>query len=191
MSSPETDSYTQFQVVFRAWYTPLCNYAFTFTKDEDVCEDIVQDLFVKIWEQRRALLKEASIRYYLFTAVRNNCISWLRKEKQLGIVKWADDDMVAITPDYPAEPAGEERDERLLLRQAIDQLPPKYKEVFLLSRFGKLSYKEIAADLGISQKTVENQLGKAFKILRTFLKESGVGLAVLVTWILLWIRGGY
>lgn len=191
MSSPQTDSYRQFQVAFRTWYTLLCNYAFTFTKDADVCEDIVQDLFIKIWEHRRGLLEEASLRYYLFTAVRNNCISWLRKEKQLAIVQWTDDDTVAVTPDYPVERAGEGRDERLLLRQAIDQLPPKCKEVFLLSRFGKLSYKEIATDLGISQKTVENQLGKALKMLRAFLKESGICLALIIIWILFRIRGGY
>ncbi|MBS1659590.1 MAG: RNA polymerase sigma-70 factor [Bacteroidetes bacterium] len=183
MSSPETEQYRQFQTVFRTYYNQLCNYALTFTKDEDVCEDIVQDLFIKVWEQRRGLLKEASIRYYLFTAVRNNCISWLRKEKQQGTVRWDSQENVAVAPDYPEETAGGEKDDRRLLEQAIAQLPPKCKEVFLLSRFGKLSYREIATSLGISEKTVENQLGKALKTLRAFLKESRVGLTLIISWI--------
>jgi RNA polymerase sigma-70 factor (ECF subfamily) len=172
MISPETDLYRQFQVVFRTYYNLLCNYAFTFTKDADASEDLVQDLFIKIWEQRRGLLKEGSIRYYLFTAVRNNCITWLRREKRSATVQLTGYETISATTDYPDELMDEEKDEKLLLEQAIAQLPPKCKEIFLLSRFGKLSYKEIATDLDISPKTVENQLGKAFKILRAFLKES-------------------
>lgn len=184
MSSPEADQYKQFQVVFKTYYNLLCNYAFTFTRDEDVCEDIVQDLFIKVWEQRRDLLREASIRYYLFTAVRNNCISWLRKGKQQNTVKWEDQEAIAVAPEYPREPSGNQKDQRQLLEQAIAQLPPKCKEVFLLSRFGKLSYREIASALGISEKTVENQLGKALKTLRAFLKESRVCLTLIISWIL-------
>lgn len=175
MIFPETDLYRQFQLVFRTYYNLLCNYAFTFTKDADASEDLVQDLFIKIWEQRRGLLKEASIRYYLFTAVRNNCITWLRREKQSATVQLTGFETVSTTTDYPGElMEDEEKDEKILLEQAIAQLPPKCKEIFLLSRFGKLSYKEIATNLDISPKTVENQLGKALKMLRAFLKESGV-----------------
>jgi RNA polymerase sigma-70 factor (family 1) len=180
----ETELYRQFQVVFRTWYNPLCNYAFTFTKDADASEDLVQDLFIKIWEQRRGLLKEASIRYYLFTAVRNNCITWLRRQKQSATIQLTGYESISVTMDYPEEVIGEKRDEKLLLEQAIARLPPKCKEIFLLSRFGKLSYKEIAANLDISPKTVENQLGKALKMLRAFLKESGVCLTLALLGIL-------
>lgn len=181
----ETDQYRQFQVVFRTYYNPLCNYAFTFTRNADASEDLVQELFIKIWEQRRELLREVSIRYYLFTAVRNNCITWLRREKQLAIVQFTGYETMTDIPDYPDEAAGEERDEKLLLQQAIASLPPKCKEIFLLSRFGKLSYKQIATNLDISPKTVENQLGKALKMLRAFLKESGVCLTLAIAGILL------
>jgi RNA polymerase sigma-70 factor (ECF subfamily) len=185
MSIPEIEQYRQFQVVFRTYYNLLCNYASTFTRDADASEDLVQDLFVKIWEQRRGLLKEASIRYYLFTAVRNNCITWLRREKLSATVQWTDNETIADTICFLEEPAGEEMDEKLLLKQAIARLPPKCREVFLLSRVGKLSYKEIATNLDISTKTVENQLGKALKMLRAFLKESGVVLTLVITGIFL------
>jgi len=230
MSVAEAEQYNQFQAVFRAWYSPLCNYAVTFTKDPDVSEDIVQDLFVKIWEQRRGLLTETSIRYYLFTAVRNNCITWLRREKQQIIVPFSDDQATDLAADeqYPGDgyqggsgfwgntpgiggsdssgsgagPGGSggtsrggsggtgtgskggEKDEMTLLQEAIDRLPPKCREVFLLSRFSKLSYKEIATSLEISPKTVENQLSKALRLLRAYLKANGVGLALILALIL-------
>jgi len=194
MSAAEAEQYHQFQTVFRAWYSPLCNYAVTFTKDPDVSEDIVQDLFVKIWEQRRELLTETSIRYYLFTAVRNNCITWLRREKQQIILPFSDDQAMDLAADeqYPVDggpaktrtPSKTEVDEMTLLEEAIDRLPPKCREVFLLSRFSKLSYKEIAASLDISPKTVENQLSKALRLLRACLKANGVGLALILALIL-------
>jgi len=235
MSTAETEQYHQFQAVFRAWYSPLCNYAVTFTKDPDISEDIVQDLFVRIWEQRRGLLTETSIRYYLFTAVRNNCITWLRREKQQATIPFTDDQANGLTEDeeYPGEgysggsrlwttgqgagrtgspggtgggeglgsgsvgpgtpggpgPGGTgrqrgvagDRDEMTILQEGIGLLPPKCREVFLLSRFSQLSYREIAESLGISPKTVENQLSKALRLLRTYLKANGVGLALILS----------
>ncbi|WP_431212826.1 RNA polymerase sigma-70 factor [Puia sp. P3] len=196
MSTAETEQYHQFQAVFRTWYSPLCNYAVTFTKDPDISEDIVQDLFVKIWEQRRGLLTETSIRYYLFTAVRNNCITWLRREKQQATIPFADDQANDLTEDAgyagdAVEPnsgntdglrgTGGARDEMVILQEGIGLLPPKCREVFLLSRFSQLSYKEIAESLGISPKTVENQLGKALRMLRAYLKANGVGPAFFLS----------
>jgi RNA polymerase sigma-70 factor (family 1) len=188
MNTPESHLYRQFKVVFDTYYNPLCNYAFTFTKNADSSEDIVQELFAKIWEDRRELLTGKTIRYYLFTAVRNNCISWLRQGKKGVMVEWDEREggyMTAQTDgtghSYGSgsseETERETRDYSILLKGGIDRLPPKCREVFLLNRFSKMSYKEIAASLGISVKTVENQLGKALKMLRTFLKENGVYLA--------------
>jgi RNA polymerase sigma-70 factor (ECF subfamily) len=90
----------------------------------------------------------------------------------------------------PAEEKGKDLEYRVLLGKAIDSLPPKCREVFLLSRISDMSYKEIAAALGISQKTVENQLGKALKILRAFLKDKGVYLAWGMVNFFLQVHGG-
>jgi RNA polymerase sigma-70 factor (ECF subfamily) len=163
--------YRQFKTVFHTYYNSLCNYAFTFVKNEDASEDIVQEVFMKIWEGRRDLLMEDSVRYYLFTAVRNNSITWLRQKKNSAITAW---DGEEIFNEPAPERNREEPDQRLMLQSAIGRLPPKCREVFLLSRLSGLTYKEIAASLGISVKTVENQLGKALKIIRVFLKEKGV-----------------
>ena len=173
MNIPESHLYRQFKVVFDTYYNSLCNYAFTFTGNADSSEDIVQELFTKIWENRRELLTEKTIRYYLFTAVRNNSISYLRQGKKAVTVEWGDreDEYAAAVEEERG--AQEMEDYSGLLEKGIDRLPPKCREVFMLNRFSNMSYKEIAASLEISVKTVENQLGKALKMLRAFLKENG------------------
>jgi len=174
MTIPEEQLYQQFQTVFNTYYNSLCNYAFTFVKNEDTSEDIVQEVFMKIWEGRRELLLEEAVRYYLFTAVRNNSITWLRQKKNTGVVEWNEEN--SPNESVPEKEMGSDRDYELLLQKGIDRLPPKCREVFLLSRLSNMTYKQIGASLGISVKTVENQLGKALKILRAFLKEKGISL---------------
>jgi RNA polymerase sigma-70 factor (family 1) len=177
MNTPDSPLYRQFKVVFDAYYNSLCNYAFTFTKNADSSEDIVQDLFARIWEDRRELLTEKTIRFYLFTAVRNNSISWLRQGKRGVTVEWDERKGGYAMIGTEEADSRETMDHSEILKRGIDRLPPKCREVFLLNRFSNMSYKEIAASLGISVKTVENQLGKALKVLRAFLKENGVYLA--------------
>src|SRR5258708_20888368 len=81
MDIPHEYQYRQFQIAFTTYYNSLCNYALNFVKNEDTSEDIVQEVFTRIWEIRRDLIGTDAIRYYLFTAVRNNCITHLRREK--------------------------------------------------------------------------------------------------------------
>lgn len=176
------DIYQRFQSVFSDCYSPLCNYALTFVKSTETSEDIVQEVFARIWENRRDLLMEESIRFYLFTAVRNNCITHLRKEKQTGLVEWNDRDVVE-EEILPVKETGPSRDYELVLQEGIDRLPPKCREIFTLSRLSNLKYKEIAETLGISIKTVENQLGKALKIMRVHLKEKGI--------YIIWLLAGF
>ncbi|HEX9509989.1 MAG TPA: RNA polymerase sigma-70 factor [Puia sp.] len=176
MSISQEHLYGRFQTVFNTYYNSLCNYAFTFVKNEDTSEDIVQDIFMRIWEGRRDLLLEDTVRYYLFTAVRNNSITHLRQQKNTE--EWNGEDIPDET--VPEKERGNDRDYRLSLQKGIDRLPPKCREVFLLSRFSNMTYKQIAASLGISVKTVENQLGKALKNLRVFLKEEGIYLVGLL-----------
>jgi RNA polymerase sigma-70 factor (family 1) len=170
MNISQEHLYGRFQAVFTTYYNSLCNYAFTFVKDKDVSEDIVQELFMKIWEGRRELILQDSVRYYLFTAVRNNSISYIRKQKNTE--EWNGEEI----PDevIPEKEGRSEEEYRQLLQKGIDRLPPKCREIFLLSRFSNMTYKQIAGSLNISVKTVENQLGKALKSLRGFLKKEGL-----------------
>lgn len=165
------DIYRQFQLVFKELYAPLCQYAFTFLKDKDACEDIVQEIFTRIWEKNRAALGTYGdgIRFYLFNAVRNNCLTFLSREKRLPVYSLDDRNMDRSTLHEWGDSAQEgdfQANYKARLAEYIEQLPPKCKEVFLLTRMGQLSHREVASALDISVKTVENQLWKAMKILR-------------------------
>ncbi|MBN9385757.1 MAG: RNA polymerase sigma-70 factor [Chitinophagaceae bacterium] len=168
---PDAEQYRAFQVVFDTYYNALCNYAYSYLKDEDACEDIVQEVFTRIWEHRANLIGTEEIRYYLFTAVRNNCISQLRKEKKNSTVQWesGSPEYIQDKAEYIQDKEEREKDYRAAIQKAIEGLPPRCREVFLLSRISNMTYKEIAKSLDISEKTVENQIGKALKLIRASL----------------------
>lgn len=160
-------------MVFEQFYNPLCKYASGFIKEREVCEDIVQDVFVKIWEKRRDILAVDGIKFYLFTAVRNNCLTHIHREQRQPVYSLAEMDMEDAWPADSAErDSTEPVNYKALLGKGIDQLPPKCKEVFLLSRLGDFSNQEVADSLGVSIKTVNNQLWKALKFLRNFVKST-------------------
>ncbi|MBS0028204.1 RNA polymerase sigma-70 factor [Chitinophaga sp. 22321] len=166
--------YEQFRLVFEKYYNPLCKYAQNFVKEQSICEDIVQEVFIRIWETRKDLIHSGNIRFYLFIAVRNNCLTHLSREQKRAICSLADMDLEV--EDAFADlgtPAGDTVNYLNLLGQGIERLPPKCKEVFLLSRMGELSNRQVADSLGISVKTVNNQLWKALKLLRAFATNVG------------------
>lgn len=164
-----------FRFFFDQHYQKLCSYAYSFLKDDESCEDVVQEIFIAIWEKRRDLIGSDQLRFYVFSAVRNNCIRHLKKNQKHRIVELKDenegsDDDIFIKID-PPEAASEPS---VLIAKAMDQLPAKCREVFLLSRLSDQSYQQIADSLGISIKTVENQMGKALKIMREFARENRI-----------------
>ncbi len=173
MSPTEESLHDDFRIFFDQHYQRLCSYAFSFLKDEESCEDIVQDIFIKIWSNRRDLIGSEQLKFYVFSAVRNNCLTWLQKNKKYRVVEMNDEDEVEeiIIKLDPEEVTANPTE---LIAKALDRLPPKCREVFLLSRIGNLTYLQIAENLGISIKTVENQMGKALKILRFFAKENRI-----------------
>lgn len=163
------DLYTQFKQLFLQFYDPLCKYSYTLLRDQEASEDIVQDVFTRIWEKHPHMITSEKIRPYLYTAVRNSSFTYLGKKKVYSLsdqeetVEWTlseeteNDDIVHY---------------RTLLKKGIDHLPPKCREIFLLSRSGDLSNQEIADNLGISVNTVNNQTWKAMKMLKAFVKAS-------------------
>ncbi|GAA3920840.1 RNA polymerase sigma-70 factor [Chitinophaga oryziterrae] len=161
----------KFRLVFEQHYNALCNYALTFVKSEEASEDIVQDTFIKVWEKRPDLIVSSDIRYYLFVAVRNNSISYLRKERKNPQVELNDYDAAEDQIVFAGE-VYQETDYDALLAVALARLPPRCREVFVMSRMSKLTYQQIADSLGISVKTVENQMGTALKRLRAFMRHA-------------------
>lgn len=152
---------SDFEMRFRTLYLPLGMYALRFVGSVDEAEDAVQDAFMKCWQSIAEGAEIADFKAYIYRAVHNECLSRLRGcPQRLGVDTLADE---LVDDDIDTS----ERDARLW--RAIDALPERCREVFLLSKRDGMSHAEIASELGISVKTVENQMTKAFTRLRSAL----------------------
>jgi RNA polymerase sigma-70 factor (family 1) len=157
---------TALETLFKELYQQLCNYSFSIVNDMDEAEEITQQVFVNIWEQREKLAV-TSYKSYLYRAVHN---ASLNKIKQAKVRKLYADDY-AITAELH-QSSNETKDElQKQITLAVQSLPEQCRMVFKLSRYEELKYAEIAEHLNISVKTVENHMGKALKILREKLKD--------------------
>lgn len=157
------------KVLFNRLYSPLCVYAYQFIQNSESAEEIVQDTFVKIWETRDEINVIQSFKSYLFTTVKNKCINYVEHEKIKN--KYANQIIANQNFDINPDDFFIEPDLLEKIEKSINSLPPKRKEIFKLSRESGLKYKEIAAKLDISVKTVEAQMSLAIKQLRTDLKD--------------------
>jgi RNA polymerase sigma-70 factor (ECF subfamily) len=161
---------TAFEMIFKNFYQPLCNYAYSFVQDRDEAEEIVQTTFLSVWEKRDNLTIHTGVKPYLYAMVRNASLNVLKHEKikqQHAAVELAvaERSTESVTRTVMAS----ELEERIF--KALNKLPEQCRLVFKLSRFEELKYAEIAQQLNISVKTVENQMGKALKIMREQLKD--------------------
>ena len=147
----------EFEILFRKLYLPLGMYALRIVGDADDAEDVVQETFIRAWEAVRDGKEVADFKSYIYMCVRNECISHLRSRKEtVGV------EQMPETIDEAIDTS--ERDARIW--SAIDRLPQRCREVFLLSKRDGLSQEEIASELGIAVKTVKNQMTKAYAELR-------------------------
>ena len=158
-----------FNALFRKYYSAMCHFANQFLHDRELAEEIVQDMFVKIWEKRAVLNIESSVKQYLFRSIRNHCLNQIQHEKIKK--QYADKVLESAHQEINAEQYYLEVDLISRIEKSIESLPPKRKEIFRLSREQGLKYKEIADTLDISVKTVEAQMGLALKYLRDDLKD--------------------
>lgn len=169
-----------FEALFRAYYRPLCAFAMGYLKDPDKAEDLVQDLFFRLWSDREKVNITGSVKAYLFTSVRNRSLNAVKAGPRVrSLIEEVDGSV------QEEERSEDEHSERIArVRSAIESLPEERRKVFKLSRYEGLKYHEIAERLDISVKTVENQMGKALKTLRKELAD----LTPLLPW-LFWISG--
>lgn len=159
-----------FEYVFKTYYKYLCAYANQMLSDSDLSEEVVQTLFFHLWEKRESFSVNTSLKSYLFRAVHNSCMNYIRHHKIREIYAENIKHEVGNTGVQPSH----DMDLKALQHQiarAVDQLPPERKKVFMMIRFEERKYKEVADILGISVKTVENQMGKAMAFLRLALKD--------------------
>lgn len=151
----------EFENHFKEFYQPLCLFALRYTGELDEAEDVVQQTFADVWDKRQTFSRILNLKAYLFQAVKNRSLTLISKYDTTQAVEELPD-VEDASLDEQIHCA--ERDARLW--NAIDKLPPERKKIFLLSKRDGLKYKEIAEELNISIKTVENQIGKALKALR-------------------------
>ncbi len=155
----------EFEKLFRLHYSKLCSYANLFLNDPDAAEDVVQEVFFKLWKSRDELVITTTIKSYLFRAVRNGCLNVIDHLSIRDAYKVAnEEDMQDNELRFIDEAIVSELEQRI--KETIDRLPAERRKIFILSRFEGLKYKEIADRLNISVKTVENQMYQALKYLR-------------------------
>jgi len=142
-----------------------------FVHSPDVAEELVQDIFFKIWTKREQLTEIEALKTYLYRAARNQALNFLRRGKLERRWQESQASLGEPTSAFGTEEDASERELSVAVRAAIDRLPPRCREIFLLSRDGGLTYAEIARTLGISVKTVETQMGRGLKSLRLALER--------------------
>ena len=147
--------------LFRYHYRPLCIFALHYLKDIDASEDVVQEAFALLWEKLSAGEKVVNQKGYLYSIVKNRSLDILRKGGLTGEAISLDGSV-----DDIEEPTVEDAEVEARLWTAIDTLPEKCREIFLMSKRDGLKQEEIAQELGVSLQTVKNQVSKALKILK-------------------------
>lgn len=158
-----------FEMIFRDYYKPLVQYGNTILKDADETEDIVQQVFVSVWEKRTQLDIHTSIRALLYKAVHNACLNRIKHYKVRAVHAGEWKATQSATADAADHLQAAELNDKI--QAAIETLPEQCRKIFRMSRFEQLKYQEIADQLGLSVKTVENQMGKALKVIRASLQD--------------------
>ena len=162
------DDEVAFRYLFEHYYPSLCLFAKRFIDDRETREDIVQEVFFRLWDKRKQISVTSSAQNYLLTSVRNLCLNYLRRQE----VQQPFEESLFDQPD------DEEGDRLIQLReleeqlsQALAQLPPEYRLAFELNRMEGKSLEEVAQRMGVSTRTVERYRDKAIALLQTELKE--------------------
>lgn len=169
-----------FEKLFKTHYDALCHFAMGYLKDRDSSEGVVQEVFVALWHKRESIDPGKSVKSYLYTAVKNRCINYIRDHKKFR--SYVLDVEIELEVPVEEEKPFEAEELKKRIEEALGKLPPRCREVFELSRFEEKKYNEIAAALNISVKTVEVQMSKALKILREELGD--LIFILLMMWIL-------
>lgn len=153
-----------FSDLFREYYKQLYLFAVRFVKDPATAENIVQDVFVIMWEQRNKINISSNVKSYLYTSVKNHSLNYIKRESRLLTID-EQLDMVKDKMDSPEE-SFISNESYIAIHKAIEQLPEKCRRIYVMKRYDELSYEEIGEILGISVNTVKTQMKRAIKKLK-------------------------
>jgi RNA polymerase sigma-70 factor (ECF subfamily) len=158
-----------FEELFRIYSAALIRFGWRIVRNTQIAENIVQDVFVRIWHNRATLDPDLNIKAYLYQAVKNQALQHIRHLK----IENRQDDMPDVRhPGRSPEARIEEQETASAVYEAVAQLPPHRRIIFTLSKYDHFTYAEIAAIQNISIKTVETQMGRALKFLRQYLSDA-------------------
>lgn len=178
MNQTEIDEQS-FRFLYDLYFDDLCKSLNYYTSNVELIEDVVQDVFVSLWE-KRANVGISHIKTYLFTAVRNRMFNFLRDSKKFEVLL---EEHHLDLNQSEEEHSSFNEELYLITREAIDALPEKCKEVFILSKNENKTYKQIAENKQISVKTVENHMGIAYKKIREYVSKN-IALSALISFII-------
>lgn len=167
-------SQENFEQIYKQYYPKMFAFAKNYIPANEDAENIVQDVFLSLWERKQEIVISYTLVTYLFTLVKNRCLNFLRHkliEEEFNSqmkeeLRFKLDALESMDYSYQSEKELQE-----IIRRALDSLPERCREVFIKSRIEGLKYKEISEELGISVNTVENQMVTALKKLRVELKD--------------------
>lgn len=163
----------EFEKLFREQFSTLCNIAASIVKDPDEAKDIVQQVFIKLWQKRNELNIRGPMAPYLCRAVINTAYNSSNKSNKT--IYLDNHPELGNVPETESEMAQQKDNIDTEVKKAIDALPPVCRNVFSMSRYTSLTNKEIASELNISVKAVEKHISKAYKTLRETLKPLVAG----------------
>ncbi|MFH5883939.1 RNA polymerase sigma-70 factor [Halalkalibaculum sp. DA3122] len=177
-----SDQRKDFESFFRLFYTDLCKYTYRFTNNREISKDIVQSVFLKVWEQKDFWDDFDSAKSYLYKSVRNEALNY---KKHVEVERKTRSEVRQRIKQWKETSRPDDNEKRMdLVREGINTLPDKCQEIFKLSRDSGLTYNEIAEVLGLSVKTVETQMGRAFKKLRSYVKVHQSKIILLLAFLL-------
>jgi len=168
--------YKSYELLFKSYYSSLCRYAKSFVHEDATAEDLVMELFIKIWESKEQFVINNSLNAYLFRSVHNRCLNYLTRARRR--FNDLDDETVeklnALIPADTLNGSSLEYNAIELLKEienAMAKLPEECKRIFILSRVDELSHKQIAEKLNLSENTVKTQIYRALIKMRVSLKD--------------------
>ncbi len=157
------DDESAYKELFLVYYKPLQQFAFSFIKSQELAEEIVSDVFLKIWEKRAELESIGNLKVYLYVSIKNTALKYLLKQKRQVAISLDELDIELESFHWTPEELILTAEMMKKIEEAINDLPPRCKIIFKLIKEDQLRYKEVAEILNVSVKTIDSQLAIALK----------------------------
>lgn len=161
----QSGDHNAFEELFHLYYPQLCVFSNSYVKSLDLARDVVQDVLIKIWDNRENLQITHSLKAYLYMSVRNQSLNFIQQKKQIERLEKRLKKQLELN-DFIIRDEQSTAELTIKVWKLVDKLPERRRTIFILYRKHGLSYSEISEVMGIARKTVENQMGKSLQFLR-------------------------